>query len=177
MCKRTDICIIGGGPAGSVLGARLAEFGFSVSLVERVTFPRRRLGESLTPGVIPLLGVIGAGPAIEKAGYPRVRKVSVHWEEKFEREDPGGQGMLVDRGHFDRLLLEHARGCGVRIFQPATVTKLRRGAAGWSVEVAEQGRTTKLKVRFLADASGRAGALHRRRRATGPRTVALHAYW
>jgi len=63
MPTTTDICIIGGGPAGSVLGARLAQFGLDVCLVERVAFPRRHLGESLAPGVLPLLKSIGAGPA------------------------------------------------------------------------------------------------------------------
>ena len=92
MLTTADICIIGGGPAGSALGARLAQFGLSVWLVERATFPRRHLGESLSPGVIPLLASIGAGPAIEKAAYPRVRKVSVRWEEEREREDPQGGG-------------------------------------------------------------------------------------
>jgi flavin-dependent dehydrogenase len=177
MPTTTDICIIGGGPAGSVLGAQLAQFGLRVCLVERATFPRRRLGESLSPGVIPLLASIGAGLAIEKAGFPRVRKVSVHWEEKREREDPDGQGMIVDRGHFDRLLLNLARDCGVVAFQPATVEKLQRCADGWSVNISEQGRRTALNARFIADAAGRAGALPRRRCATGPRTAALHAYW
>lgn len=173
----TDICIIGGGPAGCVLGARLAQFGLRVCLVERANFPRRHLGESLSPGVIPLLASIGAGPAIEAAGYPRARKVSVLWEEEREREDPDGQGMLVDRGHFDRLLLAHARGCGVRILQPATVKKLERRAGGWSVGVLGQGRMTELEVRLVADASGRVGILPRRRCQTGPKTLALHAYW
>ena len=177
MPKTTDICIIGGGPAGCVLGARLAQFGLGVCLVERAEFPRRHLGESLSPGVLPLLASIGAGPAIEAAGYPRVRKVSVRWEEEREREDPDGLGMLVDRGHFDRLLLEHARGCGVRILQPATVEQLQRHPGGWGVAVAEGGRRTEFDVRLVADASGRAGVLRRRRRRTGPPTVALHAYW
>jgi flavin-dependent dehydrogenase len=177
MRTTTDICIIGGGPAGCVLGTRLAQFGLSVCLVEQAEFPRRHLGESLSPGVIPLLASIGAGSAIEAAGYPRVRKVSVHWEEEREREDPDGGGMLVDRGHFDRLLLEHARGCGVRVLQPATLEKLERCAAGWKVALWVEGRMTELEVRFAADASGRAGVLRRRRLRTGPKTLALHAYW
>ena len=176
MPTKTDICIIGGGPAGCVLAARLAQFGLNVCLVERAEFPRRHLGESLTPGVIPLLASIGAGPAIEAAGYPRMRKVSVLWEEEREREDPESQGMLVDRGHFDRLLLEHARGCGVRILQPATVENLERCAGGWSVAVWAEGRITELEARLVADASGRSGVLRRRRR-TGPPTLALYAYW
>lgn len=55
MATKADICIIGGGPAGSVLAARLAQFGLRVCLVERAEFPRRHLGESLSPGVLPLL--------------------------------------------------------------------------------------------------------------------------
>jgi flavin-dependent dehydrogenase len=177
MSQSTDICIIGGGPAGSVLGARLAQFGWSVCLVERARFPRRQLGESLTPGVLPLLGAVGAGEAIERAGFPRVHKVSVLWDGEREREDPAGQGMLVDRGHFDRLLLDHACACGVRVLQPAAVKKLERRENGWKVTVAAQGRLTELDARWVADASGRGGVLPRRRHRTGPSTLALHAYW
>ena len=48
---------------------------------------------------------------------------------------------------------------------------------GWSVAIQAHGRMTELEARFLADASGRAGVLWRRRRRTGPQTLALHAYW
>lgn len=177
MPTTTDICIIGGGPAGCVLAARLAQFGLRVCMVERAEFPRRHLGESLSPGVLPLLASIGAGPAIEQAGYPRVRKVSVHWAEARKREDPDGQGLLVDRGHFDHLLLEHARSCGVRVLQPAIVEKLQRHTGGWSLAVVAEGRVLDLEARLVADATGRAGILRRRHRRTGPPTVALHAYW
>jgi flavin-dependent dehydrogenase len=177
MSISTDICIIGGGPAGSVLGARLAQFGLSVCLIERANFPRRQLGESLSPGVLPLLASIGASPAIEKAGFPRVRSVSVQWDDEREREDPVGQGMLVDRGHFDRLLLDYASSCGVRILQPATLQNLQHNEGGWNVKVSSKGRIIEMMARLVADASGRTGVLPRHRRRTGPPTLALHAYW
>ena len=177
MATTIDICIIGGGPAGAVLGARLAQFGLGVCLVERAEFPRRHLGESLTPGVIPLLASIGAGPAIETAGYPRPRKVSVRWEADREREEPDGQGVLVDRAHFDRLLLAHARGCGVRVLQPATVETMVRREGGWSVAVRARGQIVELETRLVADASGRTGVLPGRRRRTGMPTLAVYGYW
>lgn len=177
MLITADICIIGGGPAGSVLAARLAQFGLSVCVVERARFPRRHLGESLSPGVLPLLASIGAGPAMEEAAYPRVREVRVRWEAERTREDPDGRGLLVDRGHFDRLLLAHARNCGVRVLQPATIKSLKRHAGGWRVAVVAAGRSMELQARFVADAAGRAGVLPRRHRRTGPTTLALHAYW
>ncbi len=177
MSVTTDICIIGGGPAGSVLAARLAQFGLGVCLVERATFPRRHLGESLTPGVLPLLKSIGAGPALEAARYPRVRGVQLRWGAEQGWRDPDGHGLLVDRGHFDGLLLEHARACGVRILQPATLQGWERSEAGWRLAVRSEGRRVALQARLLADAAGRAGALGRRRHRTGPTTLALYGYW
>ncbi|MCB1231845.1 MAG: NAD(P)/FAD-dependent oxidoreductase [Verrucomicrobiae bacterium] len=177
MLKTTDICIVGGGPAGSVLAIKLAQHGWGVCLVERATFPRRHLGESLTPGVLALLESIGADRAIERAAFPRVHRVSVSWEEVRERDDPQGKGMLVDRGEFDRILLDQARNAGVMVLQPAMVKNLQSDGVGWKVTLEEVGRMTPVQVRFLADATGRAGVLPRRRRRTGPRTIALHGYW
>src|SRR5438445_8236316 len=100
----SDICIIGAGPAGSTLAARMAEFGHRVCLIERATFPRAHLGESLSPGVLPLLEVIGARDAVEAAGFFRVREVRMQWDQGPQwRRDPRREGLLVDRGRFDAL--------------------------------------------------------------------------
>lgn len=176
MAITCDICIIGGGPAGSVLASRLAAWGFDVIVVERAAFPRRHLGESLSPGVLPLLETIGAAAAIESAGFTRVGRVTVDWDAFTEREDPAGRGLLVDRGRFDQLLLDQARARGVRVLQPATVGRRRRTGCDWEVEVSEPGRRAEVRAAFLADASGR-GGIGESRRATGARTVALHGYW
>jgi len=124
-----------------------------------------------------MLETIGAGPALERARFPRVRRISVRWEEETLREEPDGRGMLVDRGSFDSLLLRHARDCGVRVFQPASVSLLDRRRGGWRIIVRGVEGETVLDARLVADATGRQGSLPRRRRRTGPKTVALHAYW
>ncbi len=178
MAKHVDVCVIGGGPAGSTLAARLAQLGHAVCLVERASFPRRRLGESLSPGVLPLLEVTGARTPAEAAGFQPVSMVHVDWDQgPTERTDPGAGGLLVDRGRFDQLLLDHARGLGVEVWQPARVGSRRQIADGWVLEVEQGGRSTEVRAALLADASGRSGALPCDRVPAGPRTLALYAYW
>ena len=178
MRQTTDICIIGGGPAGSVLALRLAQLGHDVSLVERAAFPRRHLGESLSPGVLPLLASVGLHSAIASAGFIPVQTVRVNWDQGPQlRADPVSRGLLVDRGDFDRLLLDHARALGVRVFQPATVMAKALQNNGWNLQIKTAEGAIALRSAFLADATGRSALLRSHRRPTGCRTVALHAYW
>lgn len=175
---QTDVCVVGGGPAGSTLAAQLAALGHSVVLVERAQFPRRHVGESLTPGVRMFLESIGAGDVLEKAGASTVESVLVGWDGGLrERTDPEAKGMLVDRGRFDALLLEHAMEAGVQVLQPAIFRHCLLSAKEWRIAVERGGRTVLINARFLADASGRAFATRGLKRRTGARTTAFYAYW
>ena len=175
---QTDVCVIGGGPAGSALAAQLSVLGNRVVLVERAEFPRRHLGESLTPGVRTLLESIGAGDVFGKTGASPVESVLVNWDKGLrERIDPESRGTIVDRGRFDALLLKHARAAGVQVLQPAVFRDCSPLAEGWRVTVEQGGETIHVSARFLADASGRAFATRGRKRRTGARTTAYYAYW
>lgn len=165
------VVVIGGGPAGATFATRMAQLGHTVTLVERTAVPCPRLGEALTPGVLPLLGPTGARELVATAGFPTAAPIVVRWDgpERL-REDPGARGLLVDRGRFDALLLDAARATGVRVLRPARVI---RRAEGW-IDVAAVGGTERLAVDFVAEAGGRAGAA---RQPTAARTLAVHGYW
>ena len=170
--------VVGGGPAGATFAARMAQLGHDVWLAERATFPRRHLGEAMTPGVLPLLEVTGARAAVEAEGFRSVARVRVTWEAGTQlREDPRREGLIVDRGAFDRALLDRARGLGVQVLQPATVRARHRAVDGWSVEI-DTGRGACLRrADLIADASGRQSGRSASRQWTGAATLALHAYW
>lgn len=177
-CETWDVCVVGGGPAGSTLALRLAQLGFSVVLAEASRFPRRHLGESLTPGVRPLLDSIGAAAALEGQGVLPVRRLRVHWEATPRwREDPEGRGLLVDRGLFDLRLLEQARARGVHVLQPACVRSRRWSGRHWTLTLDTRRGPGEVRCRFVADASGRRSPFSGHRRRMGQPTVALHAYW
>ena len=86
-------------------------------------------------------------------------------------------GLMVDRGRFDRLLLEHARRAGARVLQPGLACAARRTDDGWIVAVRTAAGERHVGARFLVDASGRSSRWTGRRERTGPSTLALHGTW
>ncbi|WP_267937831.1 NAD(P)/FAD-dependent oxidoreductase [Saccharothrix sp. S26] len=167
-----DVCVVGGGPAGSACALRLARLGHRVVLLERRPFPRPHVGEALSPGVRPLLDVLGLPHAL--GGSLPSRGTLVRWEDTATRlVPPDPRAVTVDRGWFDHALLAAARAAGVSVRQPARAGRPRRGPAGWEVPL----RHDVLRARFLVDASGRHRISGGTATATGPRTLALHTAW
>ncbi|WP_158501619.1 NAD(P)/FAD-dependent oxidoreductase [Vitiosangium sp. GDMCC 1.1324] len=176
----TEVCVIGGGPSGAALALRLARLGHAVCLVERHAFPRPHVGESLTPGVWPLLDALGVGEMVRQAGFLPAREALVRWEDATGRRvrAPAREpGVLVDRGRFDALLLGAAASAGVKVLQPAVARRPERKADGWELRVLHEGRWVLVSARFLADASGRASCLGGRKVPVSTRTLALYGYW
>lgn len=178
-----DVCILGGGPSGSTLAIRLAQLGLTVALIERSRFPRKHVGESLSPGVPALLDAIGALSVLENVHARPVHRIHLRWEHGLQfRDDPKSQGHIVDRAFFDQKLLRLAQALGVCVFQPATAHSFE-GDALWHLTVQPSTASDpsasplSLSCRFLADATGRSRALRGAKRAYGHPTLALCAYW
>jgi flavin-dependent dehydrogenase len=167
-----DVCVIGGGPAGASLALQLAKLGRTVAVVEKASFPRRHVGESLTGGILPLLQVLGVLPRIESGQFLKAPHSTVLWAGQLNSKETHG-GYQVDRGVFDELLLREAKSAGALLIQPARVLNVTRGQY-WSIDLEEDAM---LEARFLAIAAGRSPILSSKKIPFGVRTFALYAYW
>lgn len=179
-CRRAEICVIGGGPAGAAASQRLAVLGHDVLLVERERFPRNRIGESLPPSILPILEQLGVRETVEAEGFPRPRGAIFRWAglDWYQGRDDGEPGFQVDRGRFDAVLLSAAGDSGVRIFQPAAAAAPeRRKGGGWRVPIRQGGGRFEIDANVVVDASGAGSLLGGRKIRVSPPTLALYAYW
>ena len=151
--------VLGGGPGGSSAAIECARAGLRVVQVEREPFPRAHVGETLHPGVEPLLTQLGVWEAVERAKFLRHTGNWIEWagERRFEAfgaDDRGGawQGLQAWRADFDAILLERARALGVRLLQPCQA--VRPLLSGQRVVGLETSRGNLLRAPFVVDAAG-----------------------
>ena len=122
-CK-TDVIVVGGGPGGAAAAIQCAGAGLKVILMESLAFPRDQPGETLHPGIEPLLKQLGVLQKIEDAGFLRHEGNWIEWNgdlhfEPFGADEHGPwRGYQVWRADFDAILLNRAREVGVTVMQP-----------------------------------------------------------
>jgi FAD-dependent halogenase len=202
--ERTDLVVIGAGPAGTTLAGLVKKYSPErrVILLEKAAGPRHHIGESLLPGLVPVLKELGVYEKIDAAGFPR--KIGANyqwglngdvWENDFndvnvsEMMARGGipekieYSWQVRRSRYDEILLEHARGLGVEIVRGAIAEAPLEGAEGRieGVRARIGAETVEFRADFTADCSGQSGFLSRFRRVrdynAGLKNVAGYSYW
>jgi flavin-dependent dehydrogenase len=190
---RRTVVVIGGGPGGATAAALLARAGVDVLLLERETFPRYHIGESLAASCRVIMSLTGAIGKVDEAGFPTKRGAllrwggeddwTVDWRELFGED---ARSWHVDRDEFDHILLTNAVTQGAEVVQEATVKKvIFNGDTPTAVQWIRNGAPDELLTTsfdYLIDASGRAGVLSaqyfRNRRAHEIfRNVAIWGYW
>ncbi|MDB5939740.1 MAG: dependent oxidoreductase [Polaromonas sp.] len=137
MKTRFDAIIMGAGPAGSTAAALLARAGWSVALVEKQRFPRRKVcGECLAASNLPLLDALGIGAQFDATAGPELRQVALMQGQRtliadLPAADPPNRawGRALGRETLDMLLLAQARASGAVVLQPWSV-QAHGGSAG-----------------------------------------------
>lgn len=129
-----DAVVVGAGPAGSAVAARLAARGWSVLVLDRAGFPRRKpCGECVNPaGVAALerLGVLGRVLDLDPATIGGWRIDAGGGRGFTGRYPPRRGGLGVPRERLDALLLDHAREAGAEVRTGVRAGDLLRGPGG-----------------------------------------------
>ena len=159
-----DVVVLGAGPAGAAAAITCAAMGYRVIVLERDAFRRPAPGETLHPGVQPLLQQLGVEEHVLGAGFLRHPGHVIRWggPEFFQPfgNDAAGPwlGFQAWRPTFDTILLDRARKLGTTVVQPCQL----RGVIVNDDRVA--GVTTdsgSIHCRFTVDATGRWRAVSR----------------
>ena len=161
--NRCDVLVVGAGPAGSALAARLARSGARVILAERASHPRPkacaeyaspRLPDELArigladsawlPVAVPLSGMdLHAGGRVVRIGYSDRRGPRPAWG--------------IDRLRFDHLLAEHAAASGATLRERSRLASLHvegGRVAGARLRDLATGRTERIDADWVVGADG-----------------------
>jgi halogenation protein CepH len=168
-----DVIVVGGGPGGSTAAALTAKQGAKVLLLERETFPRYQIGESLLPSTVHgVCNLLGVGDEIAKAGFMRKHGGTFKWGTSPEpwtftfatsprMAGPTSHAFQVERRRFDQILLENARRLGVDVRENHPVTEaIADDERVRGVRFTKDGETRTALARFVVDASGNRSNLH-----------------
>lgn len=198
-----DLIVVGAGPAGTTLASLVKKHAPAarVLIVEKTRFPRHHIGESLLPGMIPVLKEMGVYEKINAEGFPRKMGAVFVWGEDRKPWDADFNNLNVEmlqkygraldaefswqvlRSRYDEILLDHARSLGVeaRMATRAVSAIEKDGVACGLVVEDELGRRERLSCRTLADCSGQAGFLGALKKVRAYRedlkNVAAYAYF
>jgi flavin-dependent dehydrogenase len=164
---------MGGGPAGATAATLLAQQGHSVTLYERGTGPRFKIGESLLPGTYWTFERLGILDELKKSAFPR--KYSVQFFSAsgrssepfyFNQFDPHESSVSwqVLRSDFDALLRRNAQRCGVNVVEGARVRDVLFDgdcARGVRVDLPDGGEEERLSS-VVVDATGQSALISRK---------------
>jgi flavin-dependent dehydrogenase len=181
---KADAVVIGGGPGGSTTALRLLQKGIRPLIIERETFPRFHIGESMTGECGAIIRDLGLGDRMKSAAHPVKQGVVVFgprgepdwWLPVMRRDEDGGElheqfTWQVRRSEFDKMLLEEAISRGAEYMEGRASKPLMSddGKTIVGVEVDEAGgKSVRVSGDITLDCSGQSTFLANQK-ATGPK--------
>ncbi len=184
---KTDVLIVGGGPAGAASALFLLRQGIRPLIVETETFPRYHIGESMTGAAGQVLRSLGLESEMRRRNYPVKQGVRVFgqsnrgsWFVPVMGRDPDWklfdwETWQVRRSDFDQLLLDRALAAGASLLPGRALRPLLDGDAvrGAEVRMADGG-VQAIEAEVLLDCSGQATWLANLGGITGPKYLGAY---
>ncbi|MEV6347597.1 tryptophan 7-halogenase [Actinoplanes sp. NPDC051851] len=171
-----DVVVVGGGPGGSTISTLVAQQGHRVLLLEKETFPRYQIGESLLPSTVHgICRMLGVTDELASAGFPKKNggtfrwgANSTPWNFSFSVSPkiagPTSFAYQVKRSEFDKILLDNAARTGVDVRQNCAVADvIEDGDRVTGVRYTDaEGTERRASARWVVDASGNTSGLYKR---------------
>jgi flavin-dependent dehydrogenase len=184
---RSEVIIIGGGPAGAASAMFLLERGIKPTIVEMESFPRYHIGESMTGAAGQVLRELGFEEEMYRRKYPVKQGVSVYgpkgsssWFVPVMGRDTNGnlfewETWQVRRSEFDKMMLEAAVARGATLLPGRAVKPIVHDGAvqGAQVQMRDGGVQT-IRSEVLLDCSGQATWLANQGGVTGPKYLGAY---
>jgi len=158
---KTDILIIGAGPAGTVAASMIKKAGLDAVIIEKEKFPRYVIGESLLPRCMDVLEDADLLKAVEKQNFQKkygalfVRgKDECLFNFSDQHTDGWSWTWQVPRDEFDKVLADEVEKMGVDIRYENEVVDIDFQDEKQIVKVKNSDGEYEIESRFVIDASG-----------------------
>lgn len=165
--SHNNILIVGGGPAGLATAISLTQRGLESTILETNGIKYEKLGETLSPSILPLLKVLGADHLLNDPEHLPCYGNYFNWgmdvmQEKYFMPTTTGHGWHLQRSHFENELMKVTQHQGVTISRCRVLEAMQDRLTGnWKLLTVRNGEKQTVYPRFVVDATGRSAKIAR----------------
>ena len=164
---KTDVIVVGAGPAGCAAATWLAQQGISVILVDKAKFPRDKVcGGVVSPLAERCLEKLGLGEWVSDGCFPRPNALELFF--------PAGRSVRIERGRelpdigtviprfdLDYALVRRAISAGAKVLEETRAVTVSVGSSGVCVDCSRRGDSLAVQAKLILAADGSAASLSR----------------
>jgi len=149
---RSDVLIVGAGPAGAAAGTFLARMGLAVACVDRARFPRdKTCGDAVSSAGLEIAAAMGAELSQLPHATVRAAAAILPDGERIVRHYGAHPGAIVPRLALDDLLRQRMQAAGVTLHEGVAVRTLLRDGDHF---VGAEGPALRWQARVVLAADG-----------------------